>query len=203
MSSMADEGVFSGNDPIEILKRWMAEASETEPNDPNAMTLATVDDNGLPNARIVLLKQFEESAVVFFTNYESKKSIELEAAGEAAFLLYWKTLGRQIRGRGRVSRIDAEASDAYYRSRPLDSRLGAWASAQSRPLESRQALMDEVERMRKRFGDEPPRPPHWGGFRISPIEMEFWANGEFRLHDRFRWTRADAEKQWAVERLCP
>ena len=181
----------------------METATATEPNDPNAMTLATVDADGMPNARVVLIKEIEDNGFVFFTNYDSPKGHELDGAGKAAFALYWKTVGRQVRGRGEITRISAEQSDEYYNSRPLDSRLGAWASAQSRPLESRDALMARVDEMRVKYGDEPPRPPHWGGYRLTPLELEFWAAGAFRLHDRFRWLRADVSSPWSIERLSP
>lgn len=195
--------LFSQDNPIFLLEEWMAEATKTEPNDPNAMALATVDNEGLPNVRIVLLKQFEDDGIVFFTNYNSAKGRELDTHGKAAFVLHWKSLGRQVRGRGRVERISEEASDAYYHTRALDSRLGAWASKQTQPLEDRATLMQQVEDARERFGESPPRPLHWGGFRLTPSEMEFWADGAFRLHDRFQWTRASAEKEWQIKRLYP
>lgn len=197
------DGIFAGEDPFALLRTWMEAATASEVNDPNAMTLATVDAEGMPNARIVLIKEVEDNGLVFFTNYDSPKGQELDGAGKAAFAVHWKSLGRQIRGRGSVTRISDAQSDAYYNSRPLDSRLGAWASAQSQPLESREALTAKVEAMRERYGDSPPRPPHWGGFRLVPVELEFWADGAFRLHDRFRWSRANGAAPWSVERLNP
>lgn len=197
------DGIFAGEDPFELVRTWMEAATASEVNDPNAMTLATVDAEGMPNARIVLIKEVEDNGIVFFTNYNSPKGQELDGAGKAAFAIHWKSLGHQIRGRGGVARISDAQSDAYYNSRPLDSRLGAWASAQSQPLESRETLMAQVEAMRARFGESPTRPPHWGGYRLIPVEMEFWASGAFRLHDRFRWSRADVAAPWSVERLNP
>ncbi len=196
-------GIFEGDDPFAIARRWLAEAEATEPNDPNAIALSTVDAGGLPNVRMVLLKEIAEASFVFFTNYESAKAGELDAAGKAAFVLHWKSLRRQIRVRGTVAREDGPEADAYYASRSLKSRLGAWASRQSQPLDSRGALMAEVARQTARHGTNPPRPPFWGGYRITPVEIEFWADGAFRLHDRFRWTRQDPAQPWRIARLCP
>lgn len=197
------DGIFDGDDPIAIARRWLAEAEKTEAVDPNAMALSTVDAQGCPNVRIVLLKQIEANGFTFFTNYESAKGQELEAAGHAAFVLHWKSLGRQIRVRGSVERATAQISDAYYNSRDLDSRLGAWASRQSRPLSSRAVLMDRVEEMRSAKGERPDRPEHWGGYTITPVEIEFWADGAYRLHDRFVWRRKTAENEWEISRLYP
>ena len=196
-------GIFAGDDPFSIAKAWLAEAEATEPNDPNAIALATVDADGLPNVRMVLLKEIEAAAFVFYTNYTSKKAQEAEGAGKAAFVLHWKSLRRQIRVRGMVSREDGPQADAYYASRSLKSRLGAWASQQSEPLSSRGALMAEVARVTLEQGPNPKRPPFWGGLRITPVEIEFWADGPFRLHDRFRWTRPDPASPWTVARLNP
>ena len=196
-------GIFAGDNPFVIAKRWLKEAEATEINDPNAMSLATVDSAGMPNVRVVLLKDIEDDAFVFYTNYEGKKSQELLASGKAAFVIHWKSLQRQIRVRGVVTKEDGQIADDYYASRSLTSRLGAWASQQSRPLDARQTLMDAVDRQAKNHGDDPMRPPFWGGFRIAPIEMEFWADGEYRLHDRFRWTWDDVEKTWDIGRLFP
>ncbi|MDG1520470.1 MAG: pyridoxamine 5'-phosphate oxidase [Yoonia sp.] len=196
-------GIFAGDNPFVIAKRWLKEAEATEINDPNAMSLATVDSAGMPNVRVVLLKDIEDDAFVFYTNYEGKKSQELLASGKAAFVIHWKSLHRQIRVRGVVTKEDGQIADDYYASRSLTSRLGAWASKQSRPLDARQTLMDAVDDQAKNHGDDPVRPPFWGGFRIAPIEMEFWADGEYRLHDRFRWTWDDVEKTWDIGRLFP
>lgn len=195
------DGIFAGDDPFALARAWLAEASATEPNDPNAIALATVDADGMPDARIVLLKDIEADAFVFYTNYDSAKGAQIAATGKAAFVMHWKSLRRQVRVRGTVTREDGAVADAYYRSRPLQSRVGAWASRQSRPLENRQALLDEVAAHEARLGPDPDRPPFWGGFRIAPTQIEFWADGAFRLHDRFRWTRK--EDGWEVVRLNP
>lgn len=201
---MADRtGIFAGGDPFAIARAWLAEAEAREPNDANAMALATVDAGGLPNVRMVLLKEIEADAFVFYTNYESVKAGEIEGAGKAAFVLHWKSLRRQIRARGTVAREEGPQADAYYRSRSLPSRLGAWASAQSRPLDSRGALMAEVAKVSVTKGLDPARPPFWGGYRITPVEIEFWADGAHRLHDRFRWRREAAASPWSVVRLSP
>ena len=196
-------GIFAGDDPFAIAQRWLSEAEASEPNDPNAIALSTVDSQGLPNARMVLLKEIEPDAFVFYTNYESQKAQELDGAGKAAFVMHWKSLRRQVRVRGLISREDGPKADDYYASRSLKSRLGAWASRQSRPLSGRGALMAEVAKVTAQQGVNPKRPPFWGGYRITPLEIEFWADGEFRLHDRFQWRRADATAPWAVTRLNP
>lgn len=200
---MDRSGIFAGDDPFAIARRWLAEAEAVEPNDPNAIALATVDAQGLPNVRMVLLKEIEPAAFVFYTNYTSAKGREIEASGKAAFVLHWKSLRRQIRVRGVTEREEGGAADAYYVSRSLKSRLGAWASQQSQPLSSRGALMAEVAKVTALKGPNPPRPPFWGGIRIRPLEVEFWADGAFRLHDRFRWHRADPAEVWTIERLNP
>lgn len=196
-------GIFAGDDPFAIALSWLAEAEASEINDPNAIALATVDSDGLPNVRMVLLKEIEANAFVFYTNYGSKKGRELEASGKVAFVMHWKSLRRQIRVRGLVSREEGPLADAYYASRSLKSRLGAWASQQSEPLSSRTALMAEVAKVTAKHGPNPKRPPFWGGFRLLPLEMEFWADGAFRLHDRFRWNREDIDSEWKIERLNP
>ena len=202
-------GIFAGDDPFEIARAWMAEAEPKELNDPNAIALATVGPDGMPNVRMVLLKDVEvrgaaEGAFVFYTNYGSAKAREIEASGKAAFVLHWKSLRRQIRVRGFTEREDGPQADDYYASRSLKSRLGAWASVQSAPLESRTALMAEVAKVTARHGTDPKRPPFWGGIRIRPVEIEFWADGAFRLHDRFRWTRPEVgASEWDVVRLSP
>lgn len=201
---MADRsGKFAGDDPFVIAKRWLEAAQQAEPNDPNAIALATVDASGLPNVRMVLLKEIEDAAFVFYTNYGSAKAAEIAATGKAAFVMHWKSLRRQIRVRGRVEKEDGAKADAYYASRSLPSRLGAWASHQSQPLKSRASLMAEVAKMTALRGPNPARPPFWGGFRIIPLEIEFWADGDFRLHDRFRWQRQDETGPWDITRLNP
>jgi len=196
-------GLFSGGDPFEIARRWLSDAERSEVNDPNAIALSTVDAAGLPNVRMVLLKEIEPAAFVFYTNYGSAKAQELDQAGMAAFVLHWKSLRRQIRVRGHISREEGPQADAYYKSRSLKSRLGAWASHQSQPLDGRATLMAEVAKVTARLGTNPPRPPFWGGYRLVPVEIEFWADGAFRLHDRFVWRRPNAESVWEIQRLSP
>lgn len=200
------DGIFAGDDPVAIAARWLEEATASEPEDPNAIALATVDPDGLPNVRMVLLKEIEigQGAFVFYTNFEGKKGRELAANPQAAFVMHWKSLRRQVRVRGPVERVSDEQADVYYASRSLQSRLGVWASAQSRPLVSRGALMAEVAKVTASKGVSPRRPPFWGGFRIRPVEIELWADGAFRLHDRFRFTRDTPQTgNWAVARLNP
>lgn len=201
---MADrDETFAGDDPFAIIRRWMGEAEAREVNDPNAIALSTVDASGMPNARMVLLKDVEDDAFVFYTNYESAKARELDHAGKAAFVMHWKSLRRQVRVRGHVEKEDGPQADAYYASRSLKSRLGAWASAQSQPLDSRATLMAKVAKVTAQHGTNPARPPFWGGYRITPVEIEFWADGAFRLHDRFRWSREKSGAPWSISRLSP
>lgn len=205
---MDRSGIFAGDDPFILAQAWLKEAEASEINDPNAIALATVDPDGMPNSRMVLLKEIEargagEGAFVFYTNYTSAKGQEIEASGKAAFVMHWKSLRRQIRVRGTVTREEGPQADAYYSSRSLKSRLGAWASKQSQPLSSREALVAEVAKVTLTQGPIPRRPPFWGGYRITPEEIEFWADGAFRLHDRFRWTRREVGQNWMVERLNP
>jgi pyridoxamine 5'-phosphate oxidase len=201
-------GIFEGDDPYKLARDWLAEAEASEPNDPNAMALSTVDKSGMPNVRMVLLKEVEQSlkkgGFVFYSNYESAKGQELEANMKAAVVLHWKSLRRQIRIRGVVEKVGGKQADDYYNSRSLPSRLGAIASKQSRPLANRRTLMAEVAKVAARHPIKPPRPAHWGGFRIRPVEIEFWADGANRLHDRFRWTRVKPDAMdWTVQRLNP
>lgn len=198
------DGIFAGKDPFKLAQDWLSEAEISEPNDANAIALATVDSDGLPNVRMVLLKEIEADAFVFYTNFDSKKGRELAAQPKAAFVMHWKSMRRQIRVRGPVERVSDAQADAYYVSRSLKSRLGAWASQQSQPLDSRLSLMADVAKVTATHGPSPKRPPFWGGFRIRPTEIEFWADGPFRLHDRFRWSRdVTAMETWAVDRLNP
>ncbi len=197
------KGIFAGDDPFAITRRWLDEASAREPSDPNAAALATVDETGMPNLRVILVKAIEDDAVVFFTNYESRKGREIAVHPKVALNFHWKSLERQVRIRGRVERETPQASDAYYRSRALGSRIGAWASRQSQPLASKAALLKAVARAQAEHGLNPSRPPFWGGFRVTPLEFEFWAAGEFRLHDRFRWERASPGADWKISRLNP
>jgi pyridoxamine 5'-phosphate oxidase len=199
--SMDRTGIFTGDDPFALARDWYAAAQGTEVNDPDAVALATVDAAGMPNVRVVLLRQIEDDAFTFFTNYHSRKGQELDAAGMAAISFHWKSLRRQIRVRGRVERTSAEQADAYFNSRGLLNRQGAWASLQSQPLDRRETLMARATGIAAAHPDGPPRPAHWGGYRILPAEIEFWADGAGRLHDRFRWTRQGAD--WHVTRLYP
>lgn len=196
-------GIFAGSDPFAIARDWLAEAEAREPNDPNAVALATVDADGMPNARMVLLKGIEAGGFVFYTNYESVKACELDAAGRAAFVMHWKSLRRQLRVRGDISREAGPQADAYFASRAPQSRLSAWASRQSRPLAAREVLTAAVEAVAAQLGAQPGRPPFWGGYRLVPVEIEFWADGAHRLHDRFRWSRAGPDAGWEVVRLYP
>ena len=199
-------GIFAGDDPFDIVRAWLEEARLTEPNDPNAIALATVDSDGLPDVRTVLLKavdgQASDGSFVFYTNYDSAKGRQIASSGKAAFVMHWKSLRRQIRVRGAVVREDGPNADAYFDSRALQSRLGAWASRQSQPLDARSALVAEVAKAGQRHGPRPARPPFWGGQRIVPSQIEFWADGAFRLHDRFLWTR-ERGVGWSIARLSP
>ena len=191
-------------EPFALFDAWLAEAGKSEPNDPNAMALATVDADGLPDARMVLLKGFDARGLVFYTNEESAKGRQLAAMPKAAALFHWKSLRRQIRLRGAVTLVSDEEADAYFASRPRASRIGAWASAQSRPLESRLALEMAIARHAARFGlGEVPRPAYWRGFRLAPVAIEFWRDGAFRLHDRIAFTRTATDAPWRRERLYP
>lgn len=197
------DGIFAGDDPFVIARNWLAQAEKSEVNDPNAIALSTVDADGLPNARMVLLKEIEDDAFVFYTNYGSVKAQEIEQAGKAAFVMHWKSLRRQIRVRGHVTREEGVQADNYFSSRSLKSKLGAWASRQSQPLASRASLMAKVAKVTAQQGPTPQRPTFWGGYRIQPSEIEFWADGAFRLHDRFRWTRSNPDEAWQITRLNP
>ena len=197
-------------EPFGLLADWLGDAERHEPNDPNAMALATVDADGLPNVRMVLLKGLDrpergaDRGFVFYTNLESAKGRELAASGKAALLFHWKSLRRQARVRGTVAPVAADEADAYFATRARGSRLGAWASAQSRPLESRFALEKAVALVTARYplGDIP-RPPHWSGFRLTPLAIELWHDRPFRLHDRVQFTRAAPGTAWTRQRLYP
>jgi len=191
-------------DPLALFEDWMVEARQHEPNDPNAMALATVDSEGLPNLRIVLLKEASAKGFVFFTNQESTKGSELAASPKAALCFHWKSLRRQVRVRGPVEVVDEAEADSYFATRPKGSRIGAWASKQSRPLESRMALEKAVAKYTLKYGlGEIPRPPYWSGYRVLPMEMEFWHDRPFRLHDRVVFKRTSAGKPWLKARLYP
>ena len=191
------------DEPFGLFARWMQEALKSEPCDADAAALATVDSAGLPDVRIVLVKKFDERGFVFFTNSESAKGRELAGNPKAALVLYWKSLNRQVRVRGTVERISERESDDYFAHRPRGAQIGAWASQQSRPLESRSALEAAVARYEKQYAEKVPRPPYWVGYRIVPLAIEFWADRPFRLHDRLVFTRPAPGKPWARERLYP
>ena len=196
--------VTEGSDPFALFADWLTEAGRREPNDPNAMALATVDPDGLPDLRMVLLKGVDDGGFVFFTNLESAKGRQLAAGSGAALLFHWKSLRRQVRVRGPVVPVSDEAADAYFATRARQSQIGAWASAQSRPLDGPLALESAVARWGLKFGlGAVPRPPHWSGFKVTPLAMEFWRDRRFRLHDRLHFDRPDADAAWASRRLYP
>ena len=198
----SDDSIFEGADPFAIFADWLKEAGATEPNDPNAMTLATVDASGMPDARIVLLKDMDARGFTFFSNLESAKGQELTTHPVAALVFHWKSLRRQVRVRGVIEPVTAAEADAYFASRARESRIGAWASSQSRLLESRQVLEQRVIEETERFeGKDVSRPPHWSGWRLVPVSIEFWRDRKYRLHDRMRFVKqGDA---WIIERLYP
>ncbi|WP_374306603.1 pyridoxamine 5'-phosphate oxidase [Methylocella sp.] len=191
-------------DPFDLFAQWFEDAKASEPNDPDAMALATVDADGLPDVRMVLLKEASPRGFVFYTNAESAKGRELAAAMKAAVVMHWKSLRRQVRLRGAVEPVSEAEADAYFASRARDSRIGAWASQQSRPLESRFALEKAVAKYALKYAvGEIPRPSYWTGYRIVPTQIEFWSDGAFRLHDRVVFRRTDAAAPWTRERLYP
>ena len=201
---LTERDLHGSNDPFSLFGQWLEAAQEKEINDPNAMALASVDEDGLPNVRMVLLKGFDERGFVFYTNFESAKGTELQGQSKAAMCFHWKSLRRQVRIRGSVTIVSDEEADDYFATRPRGSRIGAWASRQSRPLESKFALEKEVARVTARHAlGAIPRPPHWSGFRVVPVEIEFWQDGKFRLHDRLVFRRSDPEASWSTERLYP
>jgi len=191
-------------DPFILFKAWLDEAVASEPNDPIAMALSTVDADGLPDVRMVLMKGVDERGFVFYTNFESKKAEELRGSMKAAALFHWKSLRRQVRIRGPIEQVTEAEGDAYFASRPRPSRLGAWASQQSRPLESRAVLEQAFAEADARFpGPDIPRPPHWSGYRIKPLSIEFWRDGAHRLHDRIQFSRSGIAENWKKQRLYP
>lgn len=201
---------FGATDPFVLFETWFAEAKQHEPNDPNAMSCATVDAAGMPNVRIVLLKALDSADLgatrgfVFYTNHEGTKGRELLDTNKAALNFHWKSLSRQVRVRGVVSVVSDAEADAYYASRPRGSRIGAWASRQSRPLASRAELEDAVKRFEAKFGEgDIPRPAHWSGFRVTPLMIEFWHDRPFRLHDRLLFSRSALSEAWTTSRLSP
>lgn len=191
----------AANEPLRQFERWFAEAVDAGVLEPNAMTLATVGADGRPSTRIVLLKGVDAAGVVFYTNYDSRKGRELAANPQAALQFHWVELQRVVRIEGRVERTSAEESDAYYASRPVDSRIGAWASPQSQVIANRGVLVANAARTSARYGLHPPRPAHWGGFRVVPDSWEFWQGRRSRLHDRLRYRLVDGH--WVRERLAP
>ena len=191
-------------DPLALFTEWYAEAEKTEPNDPTAMALATVGPEGTPSLRMVLLKGFDAQGFVFYTNHDSRKGLHLTAHPKAALLFHWKSLRRQVRMEGPVSETTAQEADAYFDTRPRGSQIGAWASDQSRPLESRFALEKRVAEFGARhLVGKVPRPPHWSGFRLQPLLIEFWQDQPFRLHDRVEYSRASASAPWSTRTLYP
>lgn len=206
---MSETGLTSGdfteeNEPFALFGSWLKDAEASELNDPNAVAVATVDENGLPNVRMVLLKDFDNRGFVFYTNFESQKGQEILGQKKAAMCFHWKSLRRQVRLRGEVEVVSDEEADAYYQSRPLGSRIGAWASRQSRPLEGRFALEKAVAEYTARYAlGNVPRPPHWSGFRIKPTSIEFWHDRKFRLHDRIEFRRETLDAPWHKVRMYP
>lgn len=204
MKKLMTDNFLEETNPFKIFNQWFAKAQSHELNDPNAMALSSVDSTGMPNVRIVLLKDWDERGFVFYTNMESQKGCEILQAGKAAANFHWKSLKQQIRVRGITEQVSDEEADAYFASRRRISRLGAWASQQSRPLDSRQTMLDAVAMLEDKYpGDDIPRPAHWKGTRIMPLYMEFWQDGDFRLHDRCIFQRADLLDNWRQERWYP
>jgi pyridoxamine 5'-phosphate oxidase len=192
------------DEPLALFERWFAEAGRNEPNDPDAMALATVDASGLPDVRMVLLKGADQRGFVFYTNEQSAKGLQIAASPAAAALFHWKSLRRQVRLRGPVSLVSDEEADAYFRGRARDSQIGAWASQQSRPLESRSVFEQTIADYTAKFrAAEVPRPPYWRGFRLMPMAIEFWRDRPFRLHDRMLFARDGAGAPWLRRRLYP
>ena len=192
------------NDPLSVFAQWLKDAEVSEPNDPNAAALASVDSEGLPNVRMILLKGFDERGFVFYTNFESQKGEEILQQKKAAMCFHWKSLRRQVRIRGDIEVVSNQEADEYYNSRARGSRIGAWASKQSRPLESRFALEKEVAKFTAKYAlGEVPRPPHWSGIRIIPTYIELWKDGAFRLHDRIVFRRASSNEEWTKTRFYP
>lgn len=198
------DGISVADEPLELFHAWLDEAGRSEPNDPNAMALASVDAEGRPNVRMVLLKHADPQGFVFYTNLQSAKGRELQGQPHAALCFHWRTLRRQVRVRGPVSLVSAAEADAYFATRPKDSQIGAWASAQSRPMEGRFVFEREIARYAAKYGlSRVPRPPHWSGFRVRPLEIEFWRDRPFRLHDRLVYRRDTQDSPWRTERLFP
>src|SRR3954466_2696731 len=199
-----DGGITPREDPFALFDIWFAEARQSEPNEPNAMALATADAQGRPDVRMVLLKDADANGFVLYTNYESAKGAELEANSFAALCFHWKSIGKQVRVRGPVAKVSEAESDAYFATRAKDSQIGAWASPQSRLMQGRFAFEKEVAKYAAKYAlAKVPRPPYWGGFRVTPLELEFWRNRPFRLHDRLVYRRDAPTSPWCTERLFP
>lgn len=200
-----DQGeVFTGDDPIALFTQWLELATKTEPNDPNTMALATVDADGMPDLRMVLLKDVDAAGLTFYTNTQSAKGEQLNANPKAAICFHWKTIRRQVRFRGNVKPVSDAEADAYFATRARSARIGAHASAQSRPMEGRFALEKQVALKAAQFGvKEVTRPVHWSGYRIVPVQIEFWVNRPFRLHDRLQFIRENESAEWKTARLFP
>ena len=204
MKPLTDSDFTAAQEPFDLFRQWFADATACEPNDPNAMALATVDPQGMPDVRMVLMKGYDEQGFVFYTNTGSAKGTQLLASRKAAIVFHWKSLHRQVRVRGPIEQVSDAEADAYFQSRPRDSRIGAWASQQSRPLESRFALEKAVAVNAAKYAvGTVPRPPHWTGFRIVPVAIEFWHDRPFRLHDRITFSRAEPNGDWTRHRLYP
>jgi pyridoxamine 5'-phosphate oxidase len=204
LNALTSGDFVEATEPFRLFADWFEEAKTKELNDPEGMAIATADSLGLPDVRMVLMKEWDEAGFVFYTNAESAKGRQLAGNMQAAGLFHWKSLRRQVRIRGPVEEVSSAQSDAYYGSRARDSRIGAWASQQSRPLESRFALEKAVASYALKYAiGDIPRPPYWRGYRIKPIAMEFWADKPFRLHDRVSFTRAAPEAEWTKQRLYP
>lgn len=199
-----ENGIVAAQDPLDIFAQWLQDAGKAEPNDPNAMAVATVDASGMPDVRMVLLKAYDARGFVFYTNTQSAKGGELAAHSVAALNFHWKCLRRQVRVRGNVEPVTAEEADAYFATRARDSQIGAWASAQSRPMQGRWVFEKEIAKYALKFGlTKVPRPAHWSGYRVCPVQIEFWRDRPFRLHDRLVYRRAEPQEAWRTEKLFP